>query len=188
MTSLRQTPPERALAQPPLAVLFDRDDTLIVDVPYNGDPDAVQPVPGARRALDRLRTTDLRLGVVSNQSGIARGLLTTAEVEAVNDRIEDHLGVFDTWQLCPHDPSAYCTCRKPQPGLVLAAAIDLGVAPDRCVVIGDIGSDMAAARAAGAQGILVPTGATLSHEIEDAPVVATTLGEAVEMVMDRVRR
>src|SRR3954464_2881698 len=60
---------------PPEAVLFDRDDTLIVDVPYNGDPARVEPVPGAREALDRLRAAGIRLGVVSNQSGVARGLI-----------------------------------------------------------------------------------------------------------------
>ena len=59
----------------PKAVLFDRDGTLIVDVPYNGDPDRVEPMPGAREALDRLRAAGVRRRVVSNQSGIARGLL-----------------------------------------------------------------------------------------------------------------
>jgi HAD superfamily hydrolase (TIGR01662 family) len=68
-------------------VLFDRDGTLIVDVPYNGDPARVVPMPGARAALDRLRAAGVRVGVVSNQSGIARGLLTRAQVEAVNARM-----------------------------------------------------------------------------------------------------
>ena len=76
----------------PAAVLFDRDGTLVVDVPYNGDPDLVQPVAGAREALDRLRAAGVPTALVSNQSGIARGLLTRAQVDAVNARLEELVG------------------------------------------------------------------------------------------------
>lgn len=176
------------MPQAPLAVLFDRDDTLIADVPYNGDPDAVRPMPGAVAELDRLRSAGLKLGVVTNQSGIARGYITDSQMRAVNRRVEELLGPFDTWQVCPHAPVDECTCRKPLPGLILAAAIELGVAPERCVVIGDIGSDMAAAAAAGAYGVLVPTPVTLLHEIEAAPEVAGTLSEAVRRVLTRVQQ
>lgn len=176
------------MTQTPQAVLFDRDDTLIADVPYNGDPDAVAPIPGAREELARLRAAELKVGVVTNQSGVARGFITDAQMRAVNRRVEELLGPFDTWQVCPHGPADACSCRKPRPGLVLAAAMDLGVAPDRCVVIGDIGSDMGAAHAAGAHGILVPTPVTLLHEIEAAPEVAGTLGEAVRRVLARVHQ
>ena len=109
------------------AVLFDRDGTLIVDVPYNGDPRRVEPMPGARAALDRLRAAGLRLGVVTNQSGLARGSFSDAQLTAVNRRVEELLGPFDTWQICPHDDSAGCRCRKPAPGLVTAAAAALGL-------------------------------------------------------------
>lgn len=176
------------MAEQPLAVLFDRDDTLIADVPYNGDPDAVEPVPGARAEIQHLREAGLKVGVVTNQSGVARGYITTAQMRAVNQRVEDLLGPFDTWQVCPHEPADSCSCRKPLPGLVLAAAVELGVPPQRCVVIGDIGSDMEAAAAAGAHGILVPTSVTLLHEIEAAPEVAGTLGEAVRRVLAQVRQ
>ncbi len=142
------------------AVLFDRDGTLVRDVPYNGDPAAVVPMPGARAALDRLRAAGLRVGVVTNQSGIARGLLRTEQVEAVNARISELLGRFDDWRVCPHDDGAGCACRKPAPGLVIEAARALGTEPARCVVVGDIGRDMAAAGAAGALGVLVPTPVT----------------------------
>ena len=64
------------------------DGTLIADVPYNGDPDRVVSMPGARAALDRLRAAGLRLGVVTNQSGVARGRFTTAQLDAVNRRVE----------------------------------------------------------------------------------------------------
>lgn len=173
------------------AVLFDRDGTLVHDVPYNGDPERVHPVDGARAALDRLRAAGLRLGVVTNQSGVARGLLTRDEVDRVNARVEELLGPFDTWQICPHDdppPGADgCGCRKPAPGLIHAAAQALGTVPSRCVVVGDIGRDMTAAGAAGAAGILVPTAATRREEIAAAPAVAGDLAGAVEQILRRER-
>ncbi|WP_433089323.1 HAD-IIIA family hydrolase [Dactylosporangium sp. CA-052675] len=167
------------------AVLFDRDGTLIEDVPYINDPTLVRPLPGARAALDRLRATGLRLGVVTNQSGVARGLVSTEQLALVNARIEHLLGPFDTWQVCPHDDGDRCPCRKPRPGLVLAAARELRTTPERCVVIGDIGRDMEAALAAGAAGVLVPTAVTLRREVAAAPLVAGDLRAAVELVLDR---
>jgi histidinol-phosphate phosphatase family protein len=148
------------------AVLFDRDGTLVHDVAYNGDPDLVRPIAGARDAVDRLRAAGVRVGVVSNQSGVARGLITEADVRAVNARIDDLLGPFDTWQYCPHDDDAGCACRKPQPGMVLAAAEELGVPVERCVVVGDIAADVAAGRSAGAAAaVLVPNEATRHEEL-----------------------
>ena len=101
----------------PQAVLFDRDGTIVVDVPYNGDPDLVQPMPGAREVLDDLRSRGIRLGVVTNQSGIARGYVTRHQVDAVNARVEELLGPFDVWEVCPHGTSDGCACRKPGPGM-----------------------------------------------------------------------
>ncbi|AGL18107.1 HAD-IIIA family hydrolase [Actinoplanes sp. N902-109] len=167
------------------AVLFDRDGTLIVDVPYNGDPALVEPMPGARAALDRLRAAGLRIGVVTNQSGLARGRFTADQLRAVNARVEELLGPFDTWQICPHDDRAGCRCRKPAPGLVQDAAAALGTVPQRCVVVGDIGRDMDAAGAAGATGILVPTEVTLTPEVAAAPAGAADLGAAVDLILQR---
>jgi HAD superfamily hydrolase (TIGR01662 family) len=167
------------------AVLLDRDGTLIEDVPYNGDPDKVRPVTGARAALDRLRAAGLRLGVVSNQSGLARGLFDEADLARVNARVEELLGPFDTWRVCPHDSGAGCGCRKPAPGLIRTAAHDLGTTPQRCVMIGDIGGDVAAALAAGASAVLVPTPATRAEEIAEAPAVADSLTAAVDLVLRR---
>ncbi|MDX6324222.1 MAG: hypothetical protein QOK15_576 [Nocardioidaceae bacterium] len=167
----------------PDLVLFDRDGTLVHDVPYNGDPELVVPVDEARRALDRLRAAGIRTGVVSNQSGVGAGRITTADVEAVNRRVDDLLGPFDVWRWCPHDRDEGCDCRKPAPGMVKDACATLGVAPDRCVVVGDIGSDMEAATAAGARSVLVPTAETRPAEVSAAPVVARTLTEAVDLVL-----
>jgi HAD superfamily hydrolase (TIGR01662 family) len=173
--------------RPPAAVLFDRDGTIIVDVPYNGDPALVEPVPGARAALDRLRARGIPLGVVSNQSGLARGLFGRDDLAAVNARVDDLLGPFDTWRYCPHGESDRCRCRKPAPGLVTDAAADLGVSPRECVVVGDIGADMGAAAAAGARGVLVPTPATRPDEVAAAPAVAGDLAEAVDLILDGLR-
>ncbi|NJP35964.1 HAD-IIIA family hydrolase, partial [Micromonospora sp. HSS6-12] len=99
-------------------MLLDRDGTLVEDVPYNGDPEKVRPVPGARAALDALRAAGLRLAVVTNQSGLAKGLFTEAQMRAVHARIEELLGPFDAWLVCPHDDADGCRCRKPAPGMV----------------------------------------------------------------------
>ncbi|GAB2639277.1 HAD-IIIA family hydrolase [Nocardia goodfellowii] len=170
----------------PLAVLFDRDDTLIVDVPYNADPTKVQPVPGAAAALRSIRTAGLRLGIVSNQSGVARGLISPDQLAAVNSRVEELLGPFGTWQVCVHGEDDGCGCRKPAPGLVHRAAAELGVDVRRCVLIGDTGADVDAATAAGARAILVPTARTLPEEVERAhreATVALDLTEAVRLAM-----
>jgi histidinol-phosphate phosphatase family protein len=167
----------------PEAVLLDRDGTLIFDVPYNGDPSRVRAMPGAREALDRLRSAGVPLAVVSNQSGVGRGLIAEHEVRAVNRRVEELLGPLGPWLVCPHAPHDGCDCRKPQPGLVLAAAERLGVRAERCVLIGDIGADVDAARAAGARAVLVPTPQTRPEEVAAAPLTAGTLGDAVELAL-----
>ena len=167
----------------PKAVLFDRDGTLVVDVPYNGDPDRVVATPGAREALGRLRAAGVLTAVVSNQSGVARGFIRAEQVAAVNRRVEELLGPMGPWLVCMHGPGDGCGCRKPAPGLVKAAAAELGVDPADCVVVGDVGSDVAAARAAGARAVLVPTAVTRPEEVAVAPVVAPDLIAAVELLL-----
>jgi HAD superfamily hydrolase (TIGR01662 family) len=165
------------------AVLFDRDGTLVADVPYNGDPSRVALMPGAREAVDAVRAAGIPVGVVTNQSGVARGLLTPRQVEDVRLRMEELLGPFAVWAVCPHGPGEGCGCRKPAPGLILAACRRLGVPPGRTVVIGDIGADMEAARAAGARGVLVPTPVTRPVEATVADATAANLIEAVRLAL-----
>ncbi|MFC7761940.1 HAD-IIIA family hydrolase [Catellatospora bangladeshensis] len=166
-------------------MLFDRDNTLIREVPRIDDPDLVVPMPGVRDALDLLRGAGLRVGVVCDQPAVGFGYTTRAQAEAVNERIERLLGPFDTWQMCCHTPADGCGCRKPAPGLITAAARDLGVPAHRCVMIGDIGPDLQAAAAAGATGLLVPTGQTCVAEIASAPYRAPSLTGAAEWILDR---
>lgn len=182
LAASRATAPCRAA--PPKAVLCDRDGTLVDDVAYNGEPDRVRPRPGVHAGLERLRQAGCDLAVVTNQSGVGRGMLTDAQVDEVNRRIEGHLGPLGPWLVCPHAPDEGCTCRKPAPGLVTEAARSLGHAPADCVVIGDIGADVEAARAAGARSVLVPTERTRADEIAAAAVIADSFDAAVLAVLE----
>ena len=176
----RRTPPWPA---PVRAVLFDRDGTLIRDVAYNGDAAQVEPVPTAAASLARLRAAGLAVGVITNQSALARGLITREQLDAVNARVEELLGPFDTWQVCPHADQDGCDCRKPEPGMVYAAAAALGVQPYEVAVVGDIGSDIQAALAAGARAVLVPNLKTHPQEVAACDVTAQTLQEAVDVLL-----
>ncbi|MFD4368499.1 HAD-IIIA family hydrolase [Rhodococcus sp. NPDC058521] len=170
----------------PAAVLFDRDDTIIVDIPYLADPDQVRPVPGAVETLGNLRAQGVPIGIVSNQSGVAKGLIAPEALAAVNARVEELFGPIDTWQVCTHDDVDGCECRKPLPAMVRRAADELAVDVRRCVVIGDTGSDVQAALAAGARAVLVPTRRTLPSEVASARLAASvspTLVAAVGSVL-----
>ncbi|PPF87840.1 haloacid dehalogenase [Subtercola sp. Z020] len=171
-----------ATPPPPRAVLFDRDGTLVVDVPYNGDPRRVEVMPVARRVLDGLRSAGVRVGVVTNQSAIGRGLITVQQAQAVNAEIERQLGDFDVWEICPHREDEGCGCRKPRPGMLLSAAAKLGLAPGDLAMVGDIGADVEAARAAGSRSVLVPTAATRAEEIDSAGAVADDLEGAMRVL------
>jgi HAD superfamily hydrolase (TIGR01662 family) len=169
--------------QVPEAVLFDRDGTLVVDVPYCADPRLVRPIPAARPALALLRNADVPAGVVTNQSGIGRGLITPDAAAAVDREVDRLLGPFRVWRVCPHVPEEGCACRKPAPGMLLDAAFELGIAPARLALVGDIGSDVEAATAAGAASVLVPTAVTRPEEIRAAPVVRRDLVGAVRFLL-----
>jgi D-glycero-D-manno-heptose 1,7-bisphosphate phosphatase len=126
----------------------------------------VVPAPNARALLDRLRAAGLPLAVVSNQSGVGRGYITMEQVDAVNARVEELLGPFAGFFVCPHAPEEACDCRKPQPKLVLDAARAMGVDPADCVVVGDRESDVKAAHNAGAFPIKIKDAAHLGDAVE----------------------
>jgi D-glycero-D-manno-heptose 1,7-bisphosphate phosphatase len=147
-------------------VLFDRDETIVVDVPFNGDPERVKPAPNAKALLDRLRAAGLPLAVVSNQSGVGRGYITSQQVDAVNRRVDELLGPFAGFFICPHAPEDECECRKPKPKLIFDAARAIGVDPGCCVVVGDRESDVEAARNAGAIPMKIDGSAHLGEAVE----------------------
>ena len=147
-------------------MLLDRDGTIVIDIPYNGNPEQVIPVAQAREALDRLRARNLPIGILTNQSGVGRGLISTADMEAVNRRVEELLGPFDGWFICPHAPEDDCECRKPKPKLVVDAARAFGVDASCLIVVGDKESDVEAAHNAGALAIRIDGTRSLANAVD----------------------
>jgi histidinol-phosphate phosphatase family protein len=141
------------------ALLCDRDGTLMVDTGYVRDPRDVTLLPGVTAALREARAMGFELVVVSNQSGVARGIITEADLAAVEARFEELLAAegvtLDLVLFCKHGPDDGCRCRKPLPGLLLDAATARDLDLSRSVMVGDKESDIAAGRAAGCITILV---------------------------------
>jgi histidinol-phosphate phosphatase family protein len=140
------------MTAPRRALFVDRDGTLIADAGYPRDPALVELLPGAADALREL-SGSFALVIISNQSGIGRGLVSAAEARAVHDRVIDvfaRAGVaFAGAYYCPHAPGDGCPCRKPAPGLLFDAACELGLDLTASIMLGDKPSDLAAGRAAG---------------------------------------
>lgn len=178
----------RAALRP--AVFLDRDGTIIEDADYLADPDGVRLVPGAVDALRRLREAGYLLVVVTNQSGIARGLYTEADYHAVAARLDGILeeeGVpVDAVKHCPHHPdeTGPCACRKPAAGMYLEAAAELGIDPVRSWYVGDKVTDVLPARELGGRGILVRTGygAEQESEVPRGVAVVDDVGAAADLV------
>jgi D-glycero-D-manno-heptose 1,7-bisphosphate phosphatase len=135
------------------AAFLDRDGTIIHDRGYVRRAEDVELLPGAVDALRRAADAGLRLVVVSNQSGVGRGLVSPQELDEVHARMVELLSdagvALDGAYYCPHAPSEDCACRKPKPGLLLRAVEELDLDPGRSVMIGDKLSDEEAGRAAG---------------------------------------
>lgn len=143
-------------------VFLDRDGTVIENVPYLADPDAVRLIPGVGAALVRLARAGWARVLVSNQSGVGRGLLTEDDVRRVNARVVAALAEdgarLDGVYYCPHAPDAGCDCRKPKTGMARRAAAEMGLDLSRAVVVGDDHGDMGLAEALGVPAYLVRTG------------------------------
>lgn len=143
-------------------VLLDRDGTLVVDHEYLADPAGLEFLPGAVEGLQLLHRRGHRLVIISNQSGVGRGLFSLEQLRLVNERLAamareigvELAGIY----CCPHRPEDGCNCRKPAIGLVRQAAAELGFEPSATVVIGDKASDMELGRAIGAVTIRIIAG------------------------------
>ncbi len=153
------------------AVLLDRDGVLNEKAPdhdYIRKPDQLRLLPGVPEAVRLLNDAGVWALVVTNQRGIARGLMTAADVDAVHAELQTRLketsnAHLDAFFVCPHGLDDHCACRKPQPGLLLDAMQRYGLEADQCVLIGDSPSDIGAARAAGVRAMRVGTPTQTTH-------------------------
>jgi D-glycero-D-manno-heptose 1,7-bisphosphate phosphatase len=172
------------------AAFLDRDGTIVQERHYLADPDAVELVPGAAAAMGTLAAHGFVLVIVTNQSGIARGLYSEADFRAVQRRLESLLAacgvVLDAVYHCPHHPehTGPCQCRKPDLGMYHAAVADLGVDPSLSIFVGDRIKDVLPARAFGGRGFLVRTGYGATEEAALPPGMETAadLAEVARVV------
>lgn len=171
------------------AVILDRDDTIVVNVPYNGDPAKVVLTPRASEALELLDQEGFVLAIASNQSGVGRGIITKEQVKAVNDEMIRQLGrnffagIYNCYE-APGQPGS--ELRKPHPHLLLKACEEHGLDPASSYMVGDRIADMKGGRAAGMKSILLTTEG-FSEEKEEARGhahhVAKDLMEAAQWIL-----
>ena len=175
------------------AVFFDRDGTINEEAGYIGSLRDLHIYPNAVEAVRMVNDAGMKAVVITNQSGVARGLIEEDFLSEIHGQIRDHLAkqgaVIDGFYYCPHHPTAgsepyrqQCSCRKPEPGMLIRAAEDHGIDLSISYVIGDHASDIQAAKRVSAKGILVKTGHGLEHLNGDAEPDYTA-----EDVLDAVR-
>jgi D-glycero-D-manno-heptose 1,7-bisphosphate phosphatase len=175
-----------------VGVFLDRDGTVIHDRHYLADPDGVELLPTAGAAIAQLNAAGIPVLLVTNQSGIGRGLFSEAQFQAVQRRmcelLAGHGAKLDGVYHCPHAPDQDppCECRKPGPGLFRRAAKDNGLDPARCFYIGDRARDLAPGARLGGTPILVLAGSKIDPEQEELPPgsrVVDTLEDAARLVL-----
>ncbi len=178
------------------AVFFDRDDTLIKDYNYINDPDQVQLLPGVADALIQISQMGYKLVVVSNQSGIARGILTLKALEQIHDRLKQLLAeqgaYIDEIYYCPYHPEGVIKkyakesdSRKPLPGMLLKAADEMDIDLTQSWMIGDADRDVLAGQRAGCMTILVnPPDKLIPLKMRESnpDYHATNIKEAVNII------
>jgi len=135
------------------ALFLDRDNTLIIDVPYNGDPDKVELIPGVIHVMRRFQDLGYLLFIISNQSGVGRGYITESDMNKVNEKLilllkNSEIEIKKIYN-CIHHPDAACQCRKPNPGLLLKAAKEFNIDLNKSIMLGDKVSDVQAGINAG---------------------------------------
>ena len=170
---------------PTRAVFFDRDGTLMEDAHYCGDPAQVQVYPGVPDALRKLKEAGFRLFIVTNQSGIGRGLITEAQYRAVEAEFRRQIGegLLDASYFCPDAPGVPSTRRKPEPGMLLEAAADFDIDLAKSYVIGDKSADIECGRRAGTSTILVRTGYG-AEQVCQPDFTAGDVVQAIQIVLE----
>lgn len=166
------------------AVFLDRDGTLMEEVNYCNDPATVQAIPEAGETLTRLREQGWLTVIVTNQSGLAKGLITPAQYEAVNAELLRQLGGgIDAIYFCADHPDQPTERRKPQPGMLLEAAVDLEIDLASSWMIGDKPIDVECGRNAGCRTVLVRTGYGSKQSSTDADFVMKDVTEALKHIL-----
>ena len=170
------------------AVFLDRDGTLMHEVNYCRDPALVRVFDGAREALRKLNAAGFVLVIITNQSGIARGLLTESDFHAVQERLLGLLGdgLITATYMCPDGPAGESGRRKPSPAMVLEAARDLSLDLARSWFIGDKEIDVQCGRAAGTRTMLVRTGhghLVSAADAAGAHFVAKDIASAADFIL-----
>ena len=176
-----------------VAVFFDRDGTLNPDPGYIGRPEDFELHPGAGAALSRLNSAGARLILVTNQSGIARGMFTLADLDAIHDKLRDLLALhgarLDAIYHCPHHPDECCTCRKPATGMAERAIVEFALNRSRLYLVGDQCVDIEMAKRLKARSVFVTTGhgsretlAAISARRLEPDYVADSLDMAVDWI------
>jgi D-glycero-D-manno-heptose 1,7-bisphosphate phosphatase len=178
----------------PRVIFLDRDGTLMEDAHYIKSPDQVRLLPGAGAAVRRINEARIPAIVVTNQSGIGRGLFGVADYEAVRSHFESLLRAegarIDASYFCPHPPGApeACTCRKPGTGMFEDALRERQLQPERAAYIGDRWRDVVASKRLGGRGIMVESAVTTAEDRrlaqEDGIEIVPTILEAVSRLLD----
>lgn len=168
------------------AVFFDRDGTLMEEVYYCGDPAKVRVYAGVSAGLRRLKEAGFRTFIVSNQSGIGRGLITEQQYRAVQAELLTQIGegLIDASYFCPDAPGTPSARRKPEPGMVLEAAAEFDVDLARSYMIGDKAADVECGKRAGVKTILVLTGYGAEQDCA-ADYRVRDVVEAIETVIEK---
>jgi histidinol-phosphate phosphatase family protein len=176
------------------AAFLDRDGTIIRDTHYIADPADVRLLPGAARAVRRLNESDVAVVVITNQSGIARGLVTVEQYAAVQRKLASELAAegarLDATYHCPHYPSitGACRCRKPGRELYDRAIADLGLEPRGALFVGDRWHDVLPARVFEGSAYFLQSPETPRDEAERADREVTIVASLLEAVEDYLRQ
>lgn len=169
------------------AAFIDRDGTINRDAGYVDDPADVEILPGSPEAIALLNARGIPVVVVTNQSGVGRGLYSESDFEAVQREVERQLAVrgcaVDAVYRCVHAPSDGCDCRKPALGLYREASRELGIELDRSLYVGDKVSDVLPAVKLGGTGFLLRTGAEVEVGVPEGIYVADDLLTAVRRAL-----
>ena len=182
------------------AVFLDRDGTVNVEKEYLSRIEDFEFIPGSKEAIRRLRDAGFLIVVVTNQSGIGRGYYSEKDLKSLHQFMEDELAKIgagiDGWYFCPHHPThgigeygLECSCRKPMPGMLLTAAVDLDIDLSASFMVGDKCVDVEAGLRAGCRSILVKTGYGMADSavLPEGVNVSNDLSDATNLIISTVK-